>query len=149
MIGTSDAGRQAALRSLLITALAGLGALSGCGKSIATVEGKITYQGKPLSTGEIHFFGEDKSCRSGVIGSDGSYVVSACPIGKAKVAIVSKTLKDLPNIDISKLDPAALEKLGPPTWVAVVPAKYNNPAQSGLEYVVRSGKQRIDIALPD
>jgi hypothetical protein len=71
---------------LICFALAFSLALSGCGKNTATVTGTVRYQGEPLPSGTILFYGSDGQPVVGGI-EDGKYKVDDAPLGKVKIAI--------------------------------------------------------------
>ena len=48
-------------------------AACGCGRSEATLRGRVTVQGKPLTTGTVLFLGSDNRVATGSIGPDGHY----------------------------------------------------------------------------
>jgi len=64
-----------------------LAALPACTSGKATVTGKVTYKGTPLTMGEIHIRAADGTEVSGEIKSDGSYTVANVPPGNHKVEI--------------------------------------------------------------
>jgi hypothetical protein len=73
--------------SLLLPVL--LAGVCGC-DSRATVTGKVSYQGRPVTYGSVTFLSADKTARSGVIEPDGSYTVEGVPPGTAKIAVISR-----------------------------------------------------------
>ncbi len=100
-----------------------------------TVFGKVTYQSQPLSSGTV-FLGDGYSQAD--IEKDGSYQILDAPSGPVKVSVrnVSRSLKKRG------------EKI---EWVvkSLIPTKYNNPQTSGLQYIIGSGRQEINIDLKD
>src|SRR5438045_892164 len=60
----------------------------GCGGT-ATVSGKVSYQGRPVTYGSVIFLGDDNKARSGVIEPDGSYTVEKVFPGEALVGVIS------------------------------------------------------------
>src|SRR5262245_43137155 len=73
-----------------LTLAAVLLAASGCTKPVASISGKVTFDGKALTEEEINFIGEDGKARSSVISThDGSYHIADAPVGKVKVSVVS------------------------------------------------------------
>lgn len=119
-------------------AILGLGlaawTLIGCGRSGPTlipVEGKVTFQGRPLQTGSLVFQPDrDKGNQSsltpsGTIGSDGRYQLftqerPGAPPGWYKVGIVAQEAP--PN------DPYAMRSR--------IPQRYNDPQTSGISVEV-------------
>ena len=123
--------------------LAGLAAAAGCSKPVAVVTGTVTFDNKPLTTGEIHFLGPEGKSRSTVIGTDGTYRVDNAPVGKVKVAVVARKVEGEGKLMANPWK--ALPK--PATVTSLIPTKYNDPEQSGLSYDVAMGQQTIDVAL--
>jgi len=129
-----------------------LSALPGCGsgKATATVTGTVTYQGKPLPAGKVSFFGPGGQVASGLIGDDGSYEISNAPLGLVKVA-VSTPLPPPP--EIIKAAKEGKRRFGKGNPISVdtntvsIPAKYNDPAKSGLSLTVTEGSQPFLIEL--
>src|SRR5229473_5216957 len=67
--------------------LLSLAAVSGCGKGKSTVMGKVRYQGKELTFGNVQIESEEGGVMVGTIGSDGSYRVEGVPTGMARVGV--------------------------------------------------------------
>jgi hypothetical protein len=129
--------------SVLSISLLGL-AVCGCGKNTGNVSGKISYQGKPLPGGYVNFMseGEQGNFKTSPIKEDGSYSVSALPVGPAKISIqglAARRLADLPG------QGGKVEKIQQKE--VFVPDKYGNTDTSGLKYEVKSGSQSHDIEL--
>src|SRR5262245_2949554 len=61
----------------------------GCADT-ATVTGKVSYRGRPVTYGSVIFLSADKTARSGVIGPDGTYTVEGVHPGQAKVGVISR-----------------------------------------------------------
>jgi hypothetical protein len=140
--------RQYALfLGLLGTAL--IGGCSGGSGDLAVVEGKVTYNGKPVPNGTVNFLpaNGDKPSATGEIQPDGSYSLQTylgsrpsegAVIGKHKVVVVAMQ-------DMSNRLPEERSPLPPP----IVPVKYTSPATSDLEVQVESKKNTIDLDLKD
>jgi hypothetical protein len=125
-------------------------AAAGCGKSTATVVGKVTYNGEVVPTGEIHFIGEEAP-RSSAIGSDGTYEVRDCPYGAYRVKLAATKVKQ-PAAVVPPKNPDELPEGShppPPEIVSIIPRKYNDVATSGLAFTINKGRQTIDIELKD
>lgn len=122
----------------------------GCGGSggpeMATVTGKVTYQGKPLTKGTISFISTDpsRSNANSVIGPDGSYSLQTTNPGDGAVVGDYKVI-------VSDVDPNSLNTAAPGEPVKkqerLIPEKYENPDSSGLTRKVESGRNTFDIAL--
>src|SRR5262245_41962740 len=61
-------------RARALALLVVLAAAAGCGGT-ATVNGKVTYQGRPVLSGSVIVLNADGTARSGVILRDGTYAV--------------------------------------------------------------------------
>jgi hemoglobin len=103
----------------------------------ARIEGKVTYQGKPLVGGWIDFFGKEEIGEDGEpishsfsarIAADGSYALTRVKPGEYKISIST----------VSRRGKAKIPQ---------VPAKYSDPEKSGLILTVRDGKQTYDVNL--
>lgn len=127
-------------------------ACCGCGRgaSHATVTGRVTLDGKPVANAFIVFVGEDgRATRPAVIQPDGSYRVERAPTGRVLVSIDGVPDAGPP---ISGLPPRpgkqppkepddpelALIRAGMAA-AAQAPARFKDPAQSGLVLELRPG----------
>jgi hypothetical protein len=120
--------------------------LSGCGGSAyrtVPVEGTVTYQGKPVTSGTITFVPEKPGpAASGTIRPDGIYVLStdgapgAVP-GRYTVMIIS--LGNTAGVLPEQRNPL------PPLHL---PEKYSNNRRSGLTAEVLHQDNVINFALP-
>jgi hypothetical protein len=129
-------------------------AFTGCGKSTATVSGKVTLDGKALKSGSVTMVGEDKLPLSAPI-QDGTYKIEKVPYGTVQVAVVS------PDPQESGLTPekvAAMAKYGRklpnvPTQPAEIkgwfpiPSGYGDVGRSGLSLTVSEPETSFDIPL--
>jgi hypothetical protein len=118
--------------------------MPGCSKPTAVVSGTLTYKSQPLTSGQIHFIGEDNKTRSSTINGDGTYRIEDAPVGKVKIAVVS-----LKHEGEGKLSPGFKILPKPVETVSAIPTKYGDPARSGLVYPVEARSQTIDIDLKD
>lgn len=133
---------------------------AGCGAKVATVSGKVTFQGKPVVYGNVSIIGPDGITQSGPIEPDGSFRVSGVGVGEGKVAVTSfkppdgtaggkakGVGRDAPGDDERKPaqpDPAASPEVIK-NWFPI-PAKYGDHKQSGLTVTVGDGKSvTIDL----
>lgn len=134
-------------RSRALVCAAAVLLLGGCGGSdTGTVNGKVTYKGKALNSGEVTFVAEGKT-RSAVIGPDGTYTLNEVPPGPHQVSVLVRgqqyataapaTPKGAPPMPGTRVQPVP------------VPVKYASPASSGLTYRVAAGSQTIDIPLKE
>jgi len=75
-------------RRLWLLPLALVAALSGCGGG-TKLDGKVTYQGRPVISGSVIVLNEDGTAESGVIQPDGSYSVEGVKKGHVRVGVLS------------------------------------------------------------
>jgi hypothetical protein len=141
------------MRLFQLMAVSTLVVSAGCGSKVATVSGKVTYQGKPVVYGVVSIIGPDGITQSGTIEPDGSFTVRGVGVGEGKVAVTSMKPpdgtggkakgfgRDAPGDDERKPadpDPAASPEVIK-NWFPI-PAKYGDHKQSGLTITVGDGK---------
>jgi hypothetical protein len=141
---------------LVLLALALPLSLAGCGGSaLATVSGKVTYQGAALKGGKVIFVRSDgKPGATAYIGEDGVYTIDKVPAGKVTVCVETASLNPARFSRIPKNMnlPANAPNRPPDTEKMAkrfvpIPAKYADPKTSNLTYNVESGQQKNDIDL--
>ena len=134
---------------LLFSALLAAAVISGCGKKggleTAPVSGKVTYRGKPLTTGTVMFVPGEGPAATGEINSAGVYKLTTytsgdgAVIGKHKVTITA--LQGMGD---------ALPEQRSPTPPPLIPAKYLNDGTSGLTAEVKPGtNNEVNFELTD
>jgi hypothetical protein len=137
--------------------------LTGCGPNIkarATVKGKVTFAGVPLSTGSVMFHGKNNFLGSASIDKDGNYVMNDAPLGEVKITVtVSKLppggierMKYGPVKDGKSVDPEGSGRNIPimgtmPSRYVPISDKYASVETSGLTYTVQKGEHTHDITL--
>jgi hypothetical protein len=132
MLSVAFPGRQLTLVFLVAVGLTLVGCGGRTGPRGGTITGKVTVNGAPpTTTGTkatlIEFYGADgKLASSGLVNTDGSFVINECPPGDVQVAVQG---------------PAIASGGG-----AGIPPKYNKPG-NGLTYTVRKGAQTKDFDL--
>jgi hypothetical protein len=130
-------GRWCALSWLLPFALGPL--VAGCGSQVPTVplQGKVTWQGKPLTDGTVTFSpvkvaaGLPNRPASGELGPDGVYRLSSFRRGDGllpgEYRVTVRSLLQWPNPDSDR----------PAVWR--IPERYGDPARSGLRFTMPAG----------
>ena len=131
-----------------------LAALWGCGRSGPAywpISGKVTFQGKPVTVGQIRICNP----KEGIdiiqsLSADGQYTIitgkrQGLPEGPYQVAIVpkldfSKMERDSNGLPIPSTVPSAAER-NPPN----IPRKYHDPASSGLTLTVKPEPNTFDV----
>lgn len=127
-------------------------ALAGCGGSgLATVEGKVTVDDRPLRAGRVVFRSADgKNTVIAKIATDGSYRALYVPHGAMNVTVAglskferSKMQRGVKGkrTNESKARAAAIESS------PKVPEKYQNPDASGLAVTVQPGTNTYNIEI--
>jgi hypothetical protein len=134
---------QGLLAGLLVSAC-------GCGGT-ATVSGKVTYRGRPVTAGSVIFVSADQVSRFGVIQPDGSYTVDGVHPGEVKVAVISrdpaKTRSVLQGGKPAR--PGKKNAPAPPTaggWFPI-PRQFEDPETAGLACTLGAGQITHDIDL--
>lgn len=116
--------------------------ISGCGPSgppIAEVSGKVTYQGEPVTVGEVIFISDAGYGSSGSLRQDGSFSLvtqhgAGVPLGEYQVAITPPDPDDLPE----HMDEMTFDN---------IPEKYHHFGSSGLTAVVEPGQNFFEFEM--
>jgi hypothetical protein len=106
--------------------------LAGCGTSQIT--GKVRFQDQVLTAGTVKFLGADGKEVMTAVAADGSYRVAGVAPGLARVSFVPHA----PN-------PFSSGATAPKP--VAIPKRYKQPETSGLECVVRGGRQEYNLEL--
>jgi hypothetical protein len=105
---------------LVLAALAAAGCSPGKG---LTIEGTVSYKGKPVSSGFVRFFGSGDHVSMAKIESDGRFIITDVFPGEVKVTV--------------EQDPSP----------HAIPEKYGDVQTSGLVYPITSATTKLDIKL--
>lgn len=152
---------------MMLLVMVGL-SLGGCGSGTqyehATVQGKVTYNGKPVTFGQVLFIPVEPPKNglmqpaSGSINPDGTYQLKSeaeggAVLGEHKVLVIS-VLGDKPDETPNASKPADAAPAPSKTSQAVafkssIPKKYSDPAGSPLTRKVVAGANTIDLELTD
>lgn len=134
---------------VLLLTLAG-----GCGNSrpeTAIVEGRITWHGKPVTTGTIMFYPATGRPATGSISSDGSYRLTTfvkddgATLGKHVVTIQAS---EIVGGDNPQRFEDEYKGLRAGELKSLIPTEYADRTTSGLTAEVQATKNRIDFNLP-
>jgi hypothetical protein len=118
--------------------------LVGCQRGRADVYGVVSYQGKPIPFGTITFFDKDGFPVATASIHDGEYAVSQAPAGSLRVAVVVPPTSSIPPPkDLSAKERTQFRYV----TSQPLPAKYGDPAQSGLSLELEPGEQDHDFDL--
>jgi hypothetical protein len=135
-------------------------ALMGCGGSnkTATVSGKVTYNGAPVTGGTLMFYSEGKTEPTpGPINADGTFAFGGVPTGPMKVVVETDSVKKQVAGDYMHMDkmkppegkgPTGMVSTTPPVYVKI-PAKYLKPDKTDLTCDVKSGSNSFNFELKD
>jgi hypothetical protein len=115
--------------------------LAGCGEKPGTVEGKVSVDGTPVTSGSVFFTRADGEARAVYIGNKGTYRALNIRPGPVKVSVMPPAHVD------SKKRVGSDEWEKPPQRHAPIPKKYTNADTSGLSTTVHSGTNTYDIEM--
>lgn len=114
------------------------------------LEGTVKYAGEEVQFAQIAV-SDGKGQATGTIGEDGRYKVLNVPLGPVKVAVNTKAAMGdyqsavmaagYKGADTKKIRKGAVKFVD-------VPAKYYDPATSGLTTTISKGSNTFDIAIP-
>jgi hypothetical protein len=113
---------------------------------MASVYGKVTYKGQPVTKGSVTFQATTPEGRNatGQIDPEGNYTLQTENPGDGALLgdyVVTIYAHDEPVLDYTPKKPI------PPKLL--VPAKYEKPETSGLKATVKGGSNLISFALTD
>ena len=118
--------------------------LLGCGPDVIEVSGKVTFKGRPLSSGSVIFVGQDGQPKVSAIAKDGSYLIKNAPIGPVKIGVASH-LTVPPGLN--PLGKATSPGGHPKDDTEKIPERYKLPENSGLTCPVERGSHTFNIDL--
>jgi hypothetical protein len=109
----------------------------------ADVAGKVTLDGAPVGPGTVVFVASDAASNpsTGTVQVDGNYFLKSNRIRGLRPGHYKATVSIIHQDPV----PPGHRSTVPPKLVS--PAKYADPATSGLEFDVASGENTIDIEL--
>ncbi len=134
---------------VLVSFVAVVSIALGCSSpkpKLATLSGKVTYKGKPVSVGAIYFHGPADELAMGNLQEDGTFTATDLPIGQVRVSL---RVQD-PGVYAQQLKaPATLEmpKSKDGDKVTSLPNQYSDPATSGLTYTIDPTTTTLDITI--
>ncbi|MBX9578766.1 MAG: carboxypeptidase-like regulatory domain-containing protein [Gemmataceae bacterium] len=119
--------------------------LPGCGPRTATVEGKVSYQGKSVVWGSVTLRAADGTVHQVGLNPDGTYRLTGVPVGEARVGVSSPDPKPSARLARSEDERVKAPTGGPPpgAWFPL-PARYADPETSGVTVRV-GGPGDIDL----
>ena len=122
---------------LTVLVAAGCGGSSGPVKKVGTLSGKVTFNGAPVTEGQVAFIDQATGSAGGSpLGTDGTYKVpEALTIGNYAVVVQPPPL---PMPEQGKPAPK-------PQAYANIPRKYHDIGSSGLTTSIKEGANTFDI----
>lgn len=144
-----------------IPRVAGLLALAavlaaGCGKGRgkATISGKVTYHGAPVTGGTMTIYHAGSAPYTVPIRGDGTFSSSDLPVGESKVTIETESLRQARAVGAPNLPrgmkpprPSGAEAGGTPTAYVKIPPKYASQQNTPLVWDLKSGTNSKDFDL--
>jgi hypothetical protein len=142
------------LRARWLIAVAQVLVLAGCGGSTATLGGKVTYQGKLVTSGSVIVVNDDGTSESAVIQPGATYTITGVKRGRVKIGVLSPEPARARSIVKSETPrPKGTGKMTAADRKAIdagwfpVPREYGNPATSGVGCDVTASRVQFDIDL--
>jgi hypothetical protein len=117
-------------------------AVAGCG-SAATLSGKVTYRGRPVTSGTVIVLQADGTAKSWVIEPDGTYTVQGIKRGRVKIGVLSPHPARARSVLKSAKKQGKAKAEG---WFPL-PAAAGDPEKSGLACDVTAAQVQFDINL--
>lgn len=151
----SEYVHHVAMKSMILCAFI----LLGCGENRGTlpISGKVTYQGTPVANARVVFISKSGGrSADGVTNSEGVYRLGTFMAGDG--VLPGEYLVTISSSDVDTTKPPSTEitdgaAYDPPkeeSQKTKLPAKYQNPNQSGLKAVVEAGgPKEFDFTLVD
>jgi hypothetical protein len=144
---TAKRGSSAVRLCALLVAAASVGVL-GCGTKTATITGKVTYNNKPVTSGEVIFLAQDGHASAHApIRPDGSFTVTSAPVGPVQVAVDNPPPTKVQATSTNRNDPEVREAWQQAAHYVATPPKYADPKQSGLRFDAKPGSNEFNVPL--
>jgi len=135
--------------AIFVIVLIALGA--GCRPAtMGSVEGRVTFKGKPLGTGLVVFVGTDgHATLPAAVQPDGSFRIPKVPIGVMRVSFDNPPPPNLPAAAVKGVseDPEITVLREQAKRFVATPARYKDPASSGLSFEIIAGVNTCDLEL--
>jgi hypothetical protein len=131
----------------------------GCGQrayeipdSGATLEGSVTYDGKPVPMALIVVRSETASADARIV-EPGKYKVPSVPIGKVKIAVDTDAMRgELMSRSMAQAYKGpggqSSAEAGKKLSFIAVPGKFADPDSSGITFEIKKGANTFDIVIP-
>lgn len=136
---------------ILVVAVCALAAGCSDRPALAPVKGTVTFDGKPLAAGSITF--EAKSVRPATGKIVNGEIVElttydpgdGVPVGQHKVSITAT--EDAASAVVPNPGDAKAPKANYMVGKSLIPARYNDPATSGLTAEIKKGENTVEFKL--
>src|SRR5262245_12661212 len=125
MMSGRNGGRSPVVAALLLAVVA-----SGCGGGAGEITGVVRLGGRPLTSGSVTFIDARGETFGDAIAPDGSYRVTGLAPGTARIGVRSH-----PRVPPGLSGQREADDGSPRS-----PARYEQPARSGLTWDVRPGR---------
>jgi hypothetical protein len=126
--------------------------MPGCGGSLASVKGKVTYKGKSPIGATVMVMGSDKVMQMAVVDDQGMYSVTGVKAGTCLFGV------NFPNPGQERGGGRGMstrtnrgqpeEKAAAANWFAI-PKKYEIPESAGFSKTLNPGANTFDLELVD
>jgi hypothetical protein len=142
-----------AIQSFIRAALVASLGLTGCSPTAsmvrrpetgATLEGKVSYGDQKVAVGLV-IVQNDSGMAQGFIDDEGRYKLENVPIGEVNIAVNTDAGKG--QLMSRAMSQSKGKAKGLPK-VVELPAKFQNPGQSGLKTTVNKGPNEYNIVIP-
>jgi hypothetical protein len=113
--------------------------LVGCSSGVkkVTVAGTVTYKGEPLRSGILRVVSTGGEFATATIRADGTFTLTDVVPGAVKVGIISEPQSSSSSDGKGRSAPRQVP----------IPAKYQDPQKSGLNYTITDTSQPLAIEL--
>lgn len=130
----------------------------GCGKTNpsrgASLTGKVTYKGAPVTGGNVQLY-TDEGVYPAVLSPEGTFEIIQVPLGEATLTVETESIN--PNRKIPTYGGGQEGEMSPPpegaqtgggTYVKI-PSRYDKKETSDLKVTLTGGKQTQEFQLKD
>lgn len=122
----------------VVTLAAGCGGGGGVQKA-KEIRGVVTYKGEKLSSGTVRFLSANNEVAFGRVLPDGTYIITDVVPGEVKIGVQQGG--EPKNVGDSSGKPVPKQTKPP----VVLPAKYHDPATSGVVKTVDTSTRELNI----
>jgi hypothetical protein len=142
---TQPGSRRLALLGGLLLAVG----LAGCsGNQRLTIQGTVSYQGRPVPSGVVKFHGPGDRVSMATLEKDGTFTITDVSPGEVKVTVeedpAARMKESMTGAGDEQPSADGKEAAVPPISI---PPRYWKVSTSGLVYTITSGTDRLDVKL--